>query len=226
MIPYPHIDSLWKRDSRGKIIRGDYSCPEFEYLYEARWIAHEKIDGTNVRVGWTGKEFKFGGRTDRAEMQISLVQKLTEIFSDPLRIKRMEEISKVRGLGGDEGEEAATMTLYGEGYGNRIQKAGGLYIPNGVDFILFDIRVGIWWLKDEDVLQVAEILGLRTVPAVSLTGITLRLAEELVRVGKGLKSAFGDFEAEGLVLRPKVPLLKRDGSRVIVKMKGKDYAGE
>jgi len=51
---------------------------------------------------------------------------------------------------------------------------------------------------------------------------TLLEAVELVR-SKTLKSTWGDFLSEGLVLRPKVPLCNRDGSRVITKIKHRDF---
>ena len=42
-------------------------------------------------------------------------------------------------------------------------------------------------------------------------------------VSKGFKSSFGDFEAEGLVATPKVPLRKRNGDRIITKLCCRDY---
>lgn len=42
-------------------------------------------------------------------------------------------------------------------------------------------------------------------------------------VRKGFKSAWGDFTAEGLVGRPLVELKGRDGSRIITKLKYKDF---
>ena len=42
-------------------------------------------------------------------------------------------------------------------------------------------------------------------------------------VKNGLKSTFGDFEAEGIVARPVVPMFSRNGDRIIVKIKGKDF---
>ena len=40
----------------------------------------------------------------------------------------------------------------------------------------------------------------------------------------GLTSVWGDFPAEGLVARPAVPLVARNGSRIITKLKTKDFA--
>ena len=42
-------------------------------------------------------------------------------------------------------------------------------------------------------------------------------------VRKGFKSFWGDFRAEGLVVRPGADLLDRHGNRVITKIKHKDF---
>ena len=57
-----------------------------------------------------------------------------------------------------------TVTLYGEGYGATIQKGGGNYISDGVNFALFDVLIDNWWLKDPDVYGIAAALEIQTVP--------------------------------------------------------------
>jgi hypothetical protein len=47
--------------------------------------------------------------------------------------------------------------LYGEGYGPGIQKGGGNY-GSDQSFVLFDIKIGPWWLRREDVLEIADKL--------------------------------------------------------------------
>jgi hypothetical protein len=114
--------------------------------------------------------------------------------------------------------------LYGEGYGARIQKGGGNYKPDGVDFVLFDVQVGDWWLRREDAEDVDANLGLRVVPIVG--GGTLHQAAEWVGERGGFTSQWGDFLAEGLVLRPTVELKTRSGQRIITKIKAKDFVKE
>lgn len=41
---------------------------------------------------------------------------------------------------------------------------------------------------------------------------------------KGFKSQWGDFIAEGIVARPMTELKNRNGSRIITKIKHKDFA--
>jgi ATP-dependent RNA circularization protein (DNA/RNA ligase family) len=185
-------------------LEGQYALPEFEYLASNKWVFTEKVDGTNIRVNWDGEHVLFGGRTDKAQLPTFLFSKLQEMFP----------VEKFVQLFPD-----TPMTLYGEGYGAKIQKGGGNYIPDGVSFIVFDIRVGDWWLKLIDVADIAGKLGIKHVPVYGVG--SLKDGIELVR--GGLQSLLGTHTAEGLVMRPVVDLLTRRGSRIITKIKHKDF---
>lgn len=98
------------------------------------------------------------------------------------------------------------------------KRAGGNYSPSQV-FVLFDIRVGSLWLSREAVQDVAGKLGLLVVPEIGVGTLP-----ELVRVVKrGFESTWGHFQAEGVVARPVIELYDRRGSRVITKLKYKDW---
>ena len=88
-----------------------------------------------------------------------------------------------------------------------------------VDFCLFDVKVGDWWLERKNVYEIAEKLGLLR-PAIVGYG-TIGAAVELVK--RGFKSSFGKASAEGLVLRPTCELFKRNGKRIITKVKCRDF---
>ena len=209
MMEYPKIQSIFKRDEKThKFIEGQFSLPEFEYLKDNIWVYTEKINGTNCRIEWNphplGDEIKFAGRTDNAQLPVFLFDRLQKLFT----------VGKFRSLYPD-----VSMTLYGEGYGARIQKGGGNYIPAGVDCILFDVMIQGWWLKREDAEEIAKKLGIQVVPIVGER--TLQQAIDLIK--KGVKSQWGDFLAEGLVLKPKVELKDRAGRRIVTKVKHKDF---
>lgn len=194
--------------NKGKIIEGCYSLPEIEYLKDNKWVFTEKVDGTNIRIQWErGTGRLFGGRTDNAQIPANLIARLEELFS----LEKLDNAIKT--------EDADFLTLYGEGYGARIQKGGGNYNPDGVDFILFDVLVAGWWLKREDVAKAAESLGIKIVPIVGVG--TLQTGIELVR--NGLGSMWGSFPAEGLVMKPEIELKTRAGKRIISKIKHKDF---
>ena len=207
MTQYHKIQTVLKRDpdNNYQVIEGEYSLPEFEYLADCKWMFTEKIDGTNIRLMWDGSDVKIGGKTDRAQIPVPLLEKL---MSSYVSIDRFTEAF------GAEGD----VCLYGEGYGAGIQK-GGSYIPDGCDFILFDVKIGEWWLERENVWSIANKLGLETVPEIS-TGTLPRMIE-LVRAG--IISVWGDFPAEGIVARPVVELFSRNRHRIITKLKHKDF---
>ena len=80
MKTYHKIQTIFKREMKGKLIEEEYSLPEFEYLKDNKWVFTEKIDGTNIRVMWNGENVVFGGKTDNAQLPIFLLYKLQELF--------------------------------------------------------------------------------------------------------------------------------------------------
>lgn len=202
MNEYHKIQTIFKRDSTQRtkpIIEGDYSLPEFEYLADNEWVFTEKVDGTNIRVMWDrdGK-VTFGGKTDTAQIPAKLVTRLNERFTSNYSL--------------------AGYCLYGEGHGAGIQKGGRNY-RHDQDFVLFDVKVGDWWLQREDVAGIAHLLAVPIVPIIG-TG-SLYKAVNMVR--DGMKSTYGDFEAEGIVARPEVEMNRRNGDRIITKIKCRDF---
>lgn len=204
---YTKIPNIFKREEHGnnKLIEGDYSTPELEYLANVPWVWTEKVDGTNIRVVWDGHSVSFGGRTDKAQIPAHLVNKLNELFGGTNK----EEIFEQKF-----GE--TPVILFGEGFGEKIQKGGGLY--GAVDFILFDVFCGMW-LKRDAVEDIADTFGIRAVPIVN-TG-TLPEAVEYIR--QHPKSSLRDAELEGIVCRPLHELADRRGNRIIVKIKCRDF---
>lgn len=207
---YPKIYTVYKRDPGTKyrtLLLNQFALPEFEYLADLEWGWTEKIDGTNVRVVWTpdeGAPLSFKGRTDKAQFPTFLYEKLQQMFT----VEQFGELYP-----------DVPMTLYGEGFGARIQKGGGNYISDGVSFILFDVMIGSYWLERENVEDIAAHLGIDVVPIVGQG--SLHDAVKLTR--DGFQSLVGSQMAEGLVMRPSVELLTRRGHRVIAKIKHKDF---
>ena len=211
---YHKIQSIFKRDEKThKFIEGKYSLPEFEYLKDNIWTFTEKVDGRNTRIYWYSNPLvqtvEIKGRTDKADIPAFLYDKLKEIFPK-------EKMIKVFGIG----EDKPDICLYGEGYGNRIQGCGKNYNSNGVDFVLFDVKIGKWWLKREDVNKIAKSLNIDVVPIVGEG--TLDEAVNFIKT-QGLYSKWGDFLAEGMILRPKIELKSRNGQRIITKIKHTDF---
>ena len=216
MTEYHKIQTVYKRDPETKfrtLLTGQYSLPEFGYLSTNEWVFTEKVDGTNIRVECApytegGKQYGiiFRGKTDRAQIHSQLVERLEERFhADRARMRLFDLFSD----GG--------ATLYGEGYGDKIQK--GKKYRADQDFVLFDVRINNLWLNRTDVEDIAETLGIDVVPIIG----TGTLAD-MVALGKeGFQSQWGDFTAEGIVARPLVELNSRRGERIITKIKHKDF---
>jgi hypothetical protein len=199
---------MFKRDMEGdrQIISGEWVDPTLEYLKSNLWIFTEKVDGTNIRVGWDGTRFTYGGRTDKADIPAGVRARLDELFCPSVKSWCQQFYPD-----GD-------LTFYGEGYGAKIQRGGGNYRANQ-DFVLFDVQDKGVWQERYDIEVMAEALSLDVVPIVGCG--TLEDAVHLVEYG--LRSTWGDFEAEGIVARPDVELLDRRGKRVITKIKAVDF---
>ncbi len=202
---YHKIKTVFKRNPIDKtLLMGEYSEPEFEYLKRNFWVFTEKVDGMNIRIiSYPEGTVEFRGRTDNAQIPAKLVKRLIELF--PKNGKLHEQFPN-------------GACLYGEGYGAGIQKGGGNYFSTQ-EFVMFDIKIGGWWLKRRDMTDIADILKIRVVPIVSLG--TLANSVEIVK--GGFASRWGNFQAEGIVARPEVELFSRNGDRIIAKLKCKDF---
>lgn len=219
MAEYQKIQTLFKRDERNIIIPDQFTYPEFEVLKDLKWECTEKIDGTNIRIelessgnSEDGIIMSFKGRTDKAVIPEHLLTKLNWLFDR----ERLMEVLNIT----DETQNC-NITLYGEGYGAKIQK-GGNYISNDVNFILFDVKIGKWWLDRESIKDIADKLGINVVPLMGY----MTIPEAIEYVKKGFKSTIAenkDYDAEGLVLKAPCGLLKRDGERLITKIKTVDF---
>jgi len=206
MNEYHKIQSIYKRDNKGKFIVGQWSCPEFEFLAKNEWVFTEKVDGTNIRIMWDGQNLTFGGKTDNAQIPAFLVTRLNNLF---MTIEQRQKFAENFKDG---------VCFYGEGYGAKIQGCGGNY-KSTQDFVLFDVKVGTWWLERESVEDIAKTFGIEVVPIIG-SG-TIADAENMCK--EGFESRWGKFIAEGIVLRPKVELKTRRGDRIITKIKYKDF---
>lgn len=207
MNEYHKINTVFKRDMATKhktLLEGQWTLPEFEYLAGNRWTFTEKVDGMNIRVMLQNGAVTFGGKTDAAQIPAQLVTRLNERFLPMAAM--MQEV-----FGCD-------ACLYGEGYGAKIQKGGSNYRPDQ-DFVLFDVRVGEWWLQRDDVEDIATKLGIDVVPIIGEG----TLHDAISWAKRGIPSTWGSFEAEGIVARPKTELCTRSGHRLITKIKCRDF---
>lgn len=243
---YQKINTIFKRDSKDLIIVGDYSDKIVEFLKNCVWLAFEKIDGTNIRLEVTieivyseaneegirqilGVKFNvdYKGKTDNAQIPPTLRKHLEDNYPP-------EKVLAAWGLKSyipyEEWKDhkweiiddiPTKWTIYGEGYGAGIQSGGG-YIRNGVSFIVFDSKVDNLYLEWNSTKDIAEKLKAPTVPFIGK--MTIEEAIDVVSIGfKSTIAEDKNLDAEGLVLRPEVPIYDRMGNRVITKIKTVDF---
>lgn len=170
---------------------------------------------------------------EKAQIPAHLQKKLEELFCPSVRFpddyelqeafdeKYNDAFEQALSKFWDSKETTLRISIYGEGYGAKIQK-GGNYIKNDVGFILFDVKVNNWWLSREACEAVAEKLGLPIVPLIGY----MTIPEAIEYVKKGFKSTIAenpDYDAEGLVLKTPHGLQFRNGQRIITKIKTCDF---
>lgn len=208
MNEYVKIPNIYKRETFGKnkLILGEYATGELAYLSECEWFWTEKVDGTNVRIIWDGYRVSFKGRTDKSDLPKHLMAKLEELFGGTNKEELFEQKFGKK-----------PVVLYGEGYGKKIQKHGDLY--GDVNLILFDAVVDGMWLKYSNVLDIASDFGIRTVPTVGVG----TLNEAVAYISAHPVSLLRDYEMEGVVCRPLVPMFYRNGEPIMVKVKCCDF---
>lgn len=207
MPEYHKILNLFKRntDAGGCLLYGEWSLPMFQYLANSRWVFAEKVDGMNMRIAidTANSKLSFFGRTGNAVIPTPLGTHLTHHFS-----RNKERYFEMFPKGA---------CLYGEGYGLGIQ-GGGKY-GNSQSFVMFDIMIDGKFLYRTEVDRIGKLLSIPVVPIVGYG--TLQSAIDLV--SGGLKSQWGDFEAEGIVARTETELYDKHGNRAITKIQSRDF---
>lgn len=218
---YPKINTLFERQPDFSIDPTKFKHPVYDTI--KLWDVTEKIDGTNIRVIFnpgrpaTGPEVdcwnqqpgiephvRFLGRTDAAILPGGLLQNLAKLFP-------VEKLAA---------KFQSPVVLYGEGYGAGIQKIeGGPYRPDK-SFILFDVKIGDWWMNTQEVQDLAKSLEIDAVPYRG----QLTMDEIINLCRAGFRSYLNlDCVAEGIVARPVETLFDSRHERVILKLKTKDF---
>lgn len=210
---YPKIHTLWKRDSKNRIIVGDFARDEFQELAHASFVWTEKLDGTNTRFYWNGSSVTIGGRTDNANWNPRVLAELEKI-ANPYAFESVFGLKHV--------------VLYGEAFGAGIQKGGG-YSEN-VLFRPFDLRVGTEegitynspFTGRHKVKGIADALGVEPVEVLGVYS----LKDAWYGMERGdFRSTYPGHELEGIVGRPETPFYVANGESltpVLVKMKYRD----
>ncbi len=252
---YQKINTLWKRDEKNRIIQGDYSLHEFGYLANSLWLVEEKIDGTNmsydIYFGSDGSinRTEIRGKTENAKIPIGLLNEMNRIFGELIDSGKLTDVFKIvktDAQGNTTVSWPYKVTIFGEGYGGKIQ-SGGRYSKTE-KFIVFDIEIQTTpeteplYLLRPSVDDICPKLGLDLVHAYGL--MTIADAELIIeniaynvytnRMGNPSLyaqdiSPFSNnaedptLVIEGFVLKSPCGLRTRQGKPLVMKIKVKDY---
>lgn len=163
--------------------------------------ALEKVHGTSAHVTWSdGALSFFAGGCNHEHFVV--------LFDQEALRARFELLGY------------PMVTVYGEAYGGKMQAMRDTY---GADlkFIAFDVKAGESWLDVPDMAQVAGDLGFEVVPwsKVSATVDELDRLRDLPSVVAERRGCPGKL-GEGIVIRPPIELVAKNGDRIIAKHKG------
>jgi hypothetical protein len=219
---YSKIDTAFVRDEDFRVDVHKLRRPVFATI--AGWLATEKIDGTNIRIcfrdhGDDAIAHWVKGKTDEASIPPKLLEHCNDLAA--VVAPGAEQIMEQFAL--------TSLTLYGEGYGAKIQGGGRYRADQG--FILFDVMAGdSAYLADSAVTETAERLGIPRVPLLN-GGEPMTLDEIVSLVQGGFASDAAEtfdpeFMAEGIVARTLEPLYDNRGERLILKLKAKDFRAQ
>lgn len=253
---YPKTANLFSRDpDTHQVIK----TPKTEFDQIAHWHVTEKIDGTNIRLVYEAldREHRYPvvrGRSDAANLPPDFEEEALPQFHPDGDLRLALKLAL--GLIQEPIENAhVSMVVFGEGYGPGIQKGGSGY-ANCKRFRVFDVATfktvhlneygafggtgthvpyttGPLWRPWDDVVTVAEALGLQTVPVVSWysrmnVNDVIRYVREdrdsIVSVLDKAAPLLGNMrrEQEGVVARTDPYLYDSRGVRIRFKLKGKD----
>ena len=236
----------------------DFVDPAFEWLKDCKFECSEKVDGTNVRFEVSsmpkyendelvGVSFsvEYKGKTDNAVIPKMLEEfmKTTytpDVIFNGLGIKEFVPVSEFfehNWLALDEKTKDAIpdinrvpkmYTIYGEGYGAKIQACGSQYLKDSNKVIGFDVKVTSnngdeLYLLNKNRDEIMNKMGMPIVPTIGY----FTIQEAIDYVKRGFVSHVAEnnkaFIAEGLVCKSPVGLKNRQGQRIIFKVKTCDW---
>ncbi len=190
---YLHIDNLYK----------DQTILIFKECY-----ALEKIHGTSAHLSWNCKEKKVkyfsGGESNERFVKVFdndfLINKFSELFID------------------------SNAVVYGEAYGGKQQGMSNTY-GKELKFVAFDVSVNDLWLEVPKAENVCNALNIEFVEYVKVpTDLEALNAERDKPSTQAKRNGIEDDKIrEGVVLRPLVEFIMKNGSRVIAKHKRDEF---
>ncbi len=206
---FPKIYTLYDRDSKFKLIEGVINPKLIGIGNIKKFIVSEKIDGTNCGIVLT------------PEKEI-LVRKRSDFIKDDKghhhyfeAIKDID-MQKIKDYFEDSN---SLITIFGEVCGKGIQKQGETYSDKPT-FKLFDIKCGNSFFDWDNLLEFSKFTGIEMVKWFKFEGKDILDYNYWLNL---LKEANKTKYVEGYVVRSFPALLSKFSTRMIFKIKLKDY---
>lgn len=196
---YPSLENHYREKFTDKI--------KFSPQAQAEWVATEKLHGASYQICWDSEtgEIKSGKRSGFIEDENFFNHEQADRVAYP-KIKQVDT--------GD-----AYYIFYGELCGGNLQK--NVDYSDDQKFVCFDIAVisndepdELFFISYEDMRQVCDDIGLERVPEIARGTFS-----ELLEMENTFNSWYGDFTAEGFVMKPVQNAWMPNGSRMIIKSK-------
>lgn len=182
--------------------------------WDGKYIAMEKVDGSNRYISWDGERLELHGKTPKTsiadwESQLLDLPELERKFEDTFGRKEVGLYCELVGKHGN----------------------GKIYSDDDSEhhYFIFDVRVGNKFLDVDNVVDIAESLCMEHCPVIAGE----RTIEEWVEFIKSRPDSLVRFNSkpktptmEGIVIHPTCGDLYLNGERVIYKIKVADYQPE
>ena len=181
----------------------------------------EKIHGTSVRIGWVDNAFRVGGRNEEFDLVTSNpsagMNFMAWVRDHPELPEKLERLAT---------EKGGEVIVYGEWFGNGIQKGVRYFAEPGKGFRVFGVRIN-GALQDWNIVEAtATKIALPTVPLLYKGKPDLELFDKLrvfpSKVGE--ENGINDPEnlAEGVVISA-IPMVQISSDWAIVKHKHQKF---
>jgi len=190
---YLHIDNLYK----------DQTILIFKECY-----ALEKIHGTSAHLSWNCKERKVkyfsGGES---------YERFVKVFNDDILVSNFSELFI-----------DSNAIVYGEAYGGKQQGMSNTY-GKELKFVAFDVLVNGLWLEVPKAENVCNSLNIEFVEYAKVaTDLDALNAERDKPSTQAKRNGIDDDKIrEGVVLRPLIEFIMKNGSRLIAKHKRDEF---
>ena len=176
--------------------------------YSDKWTITEKLHGANFSILYDGSSIQFAKRS-------GVISDGANFYGHEQMREGLESVAKA--VYGELSLSGRLLTIYGELFGNGVQK-GVRYGEK--KFLSFDVSV------DRVLLTQIEWAGLLTLPKVPILSTGCSFSEALAYNCEFDSLILGEPNnlAEGIVLKPNTPYFLECGSRIILKKKNEKFS--